>query len=269
MLARQTDPSNAPVAPVAMNEAAGALARATTIVALTGAGISAESGVPTFRGPGGLWRNFRPEQLATPEAFERNPALVWEWYRWRRRIMASVLPNPGHHVLARFESRFPDFTLITQNVDGLHALAGSRRLVELHGSVWRDRCALDSRHIFERPQSAAEGPDESAGVPQCHCGGRLRPDVVWFGEALDPCNLEAASDAVRRAEVVLVIGTSSVVYPAAALPGLARQAGAFVVEINPDETPVSREAHTLLRGPAGELLPALERALGGAPREKP
>jgi NAD-dependent deacetylase len=239
-----------------MSAAVAALRAARAVVALTGAGISAESGVPTFRGPGGLWRTFRPEQLATPEAFARDPALVWEWYRWRRGRMAAVGPNPGHEALARMEQRVRAFTVVTQNVDGLHARAGTRRLVELHGSIWRDRCTANAEHLFDRQ---AADSDPALPLPRCHCGALLRPDVVWFGEPLDPRRLEAAVEAVREAQVVLVVGTSSVVYPAAALPGIARRAGATVVEVNPEETPLTGEADLVLRGAAGIVLPELER----------
>jgi NAD-dependent deacetylase len=237
--------------------AARLLAGARAVAVLTGAGMSAESGVPTFRGTDGLWRNFRAEDLATPQAFDRDPARVWEWYRWRRRGMASAEPNAGHLALVRMEARFPRFTVITQNVDGLHARAGTRSLVELHGNIWRDRCSRAPEHRVVHRAGAGE-PVASEPVPHCHCGARLRPDVVWFGEGLDPDLLEAAIDAASTADLVLVVGTSSVVYPAAALPSMAHRAGARVVEINTGETPLSGEMDIVLRGPAGEVLPALE-----------
>jgi NAD-dependent deacetylase len=242
-----------------VDEVGRVLVRARTVAVMTGAGVSAESGVPTFRGPDGLWRNFRAEDLATPEAFARDAALVWEWYRWRRRLMTAVAPNPGHLALALMEPRFQRFTLITQNVDGLHARAGSRRLVELHGNIWRDRCSRDPAHRFLRSPSETAGSTDAIPLPRCHCGALLRPDVVWFGEGLNPSHLDAAIDAVSRADVFLVVGTSSVVYPAAALPGLARRTGACVVEINPEDTPLSPEMTLVLRGRAGVLLPELER----------
>lgn len=246
----------------ALEETARALAAASAVAALTGAGISAESGVPTFRGPEGLWRNFRAEDLATPEAFARDPALVWEWYRWRRVRMATVSPNPGHVALARLESDLAAFTLITQNVDGLHARAGSRHLLELHGNIWRDRCTNHPAHRFSEDQTRAlERQAEAGALPRCNCGELLRPDIVWFGEALDSNHIEAAVEVVRSADILLVVGTSSVVYPAAALPGMARRAGARVVEINPEETPLSREADVVLRGPAGVILPDLVRLI--------
>lgn len=250
-------------------EVAAALAGARAVAVLTGAGISAESGVPTFRGPDGLWRKFRAEDLATPEAFERDPGLVWEWYRWRRQRMGSVAPNAGHLALARLEPRYPAFTVVTQNIDGLHVLAGSRRVVELHGNIWRDRCMNDPAHRFEARESAALHERAGSGnVPRCPCGELLRPDVVWFGEGLDPQRLEEAVEAVSAAEIVLVVGTSSVVYPAAALPGMARRAGARVVEINPEETPISDQAHVILRGRAGDVLPGLERLAWGGDSER-
>lgn len=233
------------------NDARKRLAGAKAVLVLTGAGISAESGVPTFRGPEGLWRQFRPEELATPQAFARDPKLVWEWYAWRREKIAPLSPNPAHHALARLEERVPEFLLATQNVDGLHRVAGSRRLVELHGSLWRVRCV---RCGSDREDRRVPLPDLPPG---CACGGLLRPAVVWFGEALSDDAIEPASAAARRAEVILVIGTSSLVYPAAALPQLGRENGAFVVEVNPEETPLSRLAAVSLRGKAAEVVPAL------------
>ncbi len=236
--------------------AAEALTRARAVVALTGAGISAESGVPTFRGSGGLWRTFRAEDLATPEAFARDPGLVWEWYRWRRGRIAGVQPNAGHVVLARFEHRWPSFALLTQNVDGLHRRAGSKKVVELHGTIWRARCTAERGRVVD--ESVAVTSD----VPTCPaCGALLRPDVVWFGEALDPETVERASDAASSCDVLLVVGTSAIVYPAAALPALARRSGATVVEINIDATPLTAEAAIVLRGASGIVLPELERRL--------
>lgn len=244
-----------------LERVASALGTASRVAVLTGAGISAESGVPTFRGADGLWRQHRPEELATPHAFARDPGLVWEWYRSRRRRLATVSPNPGHFTLARLESRCPDLALVTQNVDGLHALAGSQRIVELHGNIWCERCTSRSPHRVQR--AFGEGAEESRDVPVCHCGAPLRPDVVWFGEGLQPEDLEKAREAFHAADLALVVGTSSVVYPAAALPGLAKRAGALVVEINPDETPLSAQADVVLRGPSGVLLPELERLAFG------
>jgi NAD-dependent deacetylase len=228
---------------------------AERIVIVTGAGISAESGVPVFRGDGGLWRHFRPEQLATPEAFARQPELVWEWYLWRRALIADASPNAGHATIARWQ-RERAVTLLTQNVDGLHERAGSPHAIELHGNLWRVRCAADCGAMAS---DAWDAPPRTA--LRCACGGWMRPDVVWFGEPLDADAMAAAIGAVEAAAVVLVVGTSSVVYPVAALPQIARRHHARLVEINLDETPLSADAHAVLRGPAGELLPRLERAL--------
>jgi NAD-dependent deacetylase len=220
------------------------------VVVLTGAGISAESGVPTFRDEGGLWRNFRPQELATPEAFRRDPALVWEWYDWRRGLIGSCAPNAAHATLAKMEAALPDFTLITQNVDGLHQAAGNCHILELHGNIWRVRCTRCEGIFEDRRASLPELP------PRCKCGALLRPDVVWFGESLPSQVLEAAWAATARCRTMLVIGTSAVVHPAASLPLVALQNGARLVEVNPAETPLSARAHEVLRGPAAELLPA-------------
>ena len=232
-------------------EAAARLRGARRVLALTGAGVSAESGVPTFRGQDGLWRQFRTEDLATPQAFARDPKLVWEWYAWRREIIAPLRPNAAHAALAKLEGSVPSFLLATQNVDGLHSVAGSRRLVELHGSLWRLRCAGCGQAAEDRRVPLPELP------PRCACGTVLRPDVTWFGEMLPPGAVEEAVAAARAAEVVLVIGTSSIVHPAAAQPEMARAAGAFVIEVNTEATPLTVSAHVSLCGPAAELVPAL------------
>ncbi|MCS7283710.1 MAG: NAD-dependent deacylase [Anaerolineae bacterium] len=220
-----------------------------SIVALTGAGVSAESGVPTFRGPEGLWRTFRPEDLATPEAFARNPTLVWEWYDWRRRRIAACQPNPAHRVLAEMEATLPDFILITQNVDGLHQAAGSRKVLELHGNIWRVRCTRCGKVVEDRRVPLPEIP------PHCACGGLLRPDVVWFGEPLPTDVLQQAWEAAKRCRCMLIIGTSALVQPAASLPVIAKQSGAYLVEVNVADTPLTSLADEVLRGPAGEVLP--------------
>jgi NAD-dependent deacetylase len=233
------------------------LAGARTVAVLTGAGISAESGIPTFRGePDSLWENQRPEELATPEAFRRDPALVWRWYLWRRSVVAGAKPNPGHLALARLAGRFDHFTLVTQNVDGLHQKAGEPSdLVELHGCLWRTRCLGCGRRREDRrcyPEQFGRFP------PACdHCGGLLRPDVVWFGESLDHTRLDRAVRAAVASDVFFVVGTSGVVQPAASLAGLARENGHFVVEVNPDATPISAVADVCLRGPSGDILPQL------------
>lgn len=234
----------------AIGEARARLLSARRVLALTGAGISAESGVPTFRGHEGLWRQFRPEDLATPQAFARDPRLVWEWYASRRERIGAVRPNAGHEALARLEARVPEFLLATQNVDGLHALAGSRRLIELHGSIWQLRCVGCGLSREER-SALGELP------PRCACGALLRPGVVWFGENLPEDGLLKAFEAARAADVVVVVGTSSLVYPAAALPQAGLAGGAFVIEVNPEATPLSGLCQASLRGRAAELLPQL------------
>lgn len=227
------------------------LADADRVVALTGAGISKESGLPVFRGSEGLWRHYRPEQLATPEAFRRDPHLVWEWYDWRRSVVAKAQPNPGHHALVELEGRAREFVLITQNVDGLHELAGSQRVLKLHGDLWTLRCVECGTESVNRQVPLPELP------PRCQCGGMLRPGVVWFGEALPADVLHQAIAAARQAQVFLVVGTSAVVQPAASLPLLALEAGAHVVEINLEPTALSSRVDASFQGTAGDLLPRL------------
>lgn len=217
------------------------------VVVLTGAGISAESGVPTFRGAEGLWKNYRAEELATPEAFKKDPQLVWEWYNWRREKIAPVRPNAAHYALAELEKRFRIFTLITQNVDGLHSIAGSHP-IELHGSIWRVKCT-------ECGLSEENRDVPIKILPRCRCGGMQRPAVVWFGEALDPEITEMAFSASTDADFMIVIGTSGVVQPAASLAGIAKNAGAYIMEVNPDPTPITRIAEASFRGKAGEIVP--------------
>jgi NAD-dependent deacetylase len=224
---------------------------ASSIAVLTGAGISAESGIPTFRGPGGLWRQKRPETLATPQAFERDPKQVWEWYNWRRGIIGQAQPNAGHTALAELERRATRFTLITQNVDGLHDRAGSRNILKVHGDLWSLRCCSCGRERVDLSESIAPLP------PHCACGGVERPGVVWFGESLPRDVWARAEQAAREAQVFLVVGTSAVVYPAAGLVGLAKSSGAKVVEINIEETPVSGMVDASLRGSAAEILSTL------------
>ena len=231
------------------------LRNAQSIAVLTGSGISAESGVPTFRdGQTGLWARFDPQELATPEAFERDPSLVWDWYAWRRKLVAEARPNPGHLAISRMQELVPDLTLVTQNVDDLHQRAGSREVIELHGNIRRTKCSVEGMEVEEY--------DDTESPPVCpSCGAALRPDVVWFGEMLPPAALESASDASRKSDVFLSVGTSSLVYPAAALPYEALENGATLVEINPDETPLASYADHALRGPAGDVLPRLIREL--------
>ncbi len=241
-------------------KAAAVLRGAERVVAFTGAGVSAESGVPTFRGAGGLWEGRPVEQVATPEAFAADPLMVWRFYEQRRINLASRRPNAAHEVLARWQERFASFVLTTQNVDGLHEDAGSRGVLHLHGSIWRVRCLSCSG---EREDRTAPFP---VLPPRCSCGGMLRPAVVWFGEALPTEVLENSMAACERCDVLLVVGTSAVVYPAAGLVEVASWAGATVIEVNPQPSALASLAQVALRGPAGELLPRLETALaaGGA-----
>lgn len=227
------------------------LQQARSVAVLTGAGVSAESGVPTFRGQNGLWKQYRAEELATPGAFARDPKLVWEWYDWRRGVIAQARPNAGHRALVELENRLPSFNLITQNVDGLHELAGNRNVLRLHGSIWTVRCLECGGEREDRRAPLPEVP------PRCECGGMLRPGVVWFGEALPAKVWQEAETAARCADVFLLIGTSAVVYPAAGLAQAAKASGARVVEINIAETALSAGIDEFLKGPSGELLPQL------------
>ena len=237
--------------PTSIHEAREWIAQAESVAVLTGAGISAESGVPTFRGTDGLWKNFKAEDLARPEAFERDPRLVWEWYDWRRGLIAQAKPNAAHRALVELEKRKPGFTLITQNVDGLHDLAGSGKILKLHGDIWRLRCLECGANFPNRRVPLPKLP------PHCACGGVARPGVVWFGEPLPEGMLEEAHHAVAAAEVFLVIGTAAVVYPAAGLIPSAQRDGARVIEVNLDETPFSATVDCALRGKAAEILPQL------------
>ncbi len=229
---------------------------AQTVVVLTGAGVSAESGVPTFRDAlTGLWENFDPMQLATPEAFQANPKLVWDWYASRREMLSAVKPNAGHYALAALEKLYPYFYLVTQNVDSLHQAAGSKTVIELHGNLQRV-CCFNKTHV-------AESWDDSTGVPTCAtCGELLRPDVVWFGEMLPEQAIETAFTVSEAADVFISIGTSAEVQPAASLPVYALRGGATFIEINPDATTLTNRADFVLPYPSGEVLPALVAALG-------
>jgi NAD-dependent deacetylase len=227
------------------------LRSSVSVTVLTGAGISAESGIPTFRGPGGVWKTYRAENLATPEGFERDPKLVWEWYDWRRSVIATAEPNPGHRALAQIERRVPRFTLITQNVDGLHDRAGNVSVLKVHGDIWTLRCTSCERERRDLRPRLDQIP------PHCSCGGMQRPGVVWFGEGLPDAIWEEAVRSTREADLFLVVGTSAVVHPVAGLVYLAKSSGAKVVEINVDDTPVSSTVDLCWRASAAEALPAL------------
>ena len=244
------------VAALIPEEVLARLRAAERVLVLTGAGISAESGVPTFRdAQTGLWAKYRAEELATPEAFAANPRLVWDWYAWRRELVAQAEPNAGHRALVALEERYADFQLVTQNVDGLHARAGSSDVVELHGNITQNLCFAEGTPV----DAHAHG---SSVPPRCpRCGAYLRPGVVWFGEALPREALARAEQAARRSEVVLSIGTSGLVHPAAGLPLTARAHGAFVIEVNPTATPLTPHADQVLSGPAGQILPELAALL--------
>ena len=228
------------------------LQRVESICVLTGAGISAESGVATFRGTDGLWSKLKPEELANFDAFMRNPELVWEWYNYRRKIIHDVKPNPAHYALVRLEELVKEFILVTQNVDNLHYRAGNRRVLELHGNIERSYC-IDCGKFTENVEVTTDKK-----VPRCSsCNGLIRPDVVWFGEMLPEGIFEAATEAAGQCELFLAIGTSAVVYPAAGLPMTARNQGAYVVEVNTEPTEISHTVNETLLGKAGEVLPQL------------
>jgi len=237
---------------------------AKRVAVLTGAGVSAESGVPTFReAQTGLWAEYRPEDLATPIAFEKNPSRVWAWYEWRRSLIDEVKPNPGHLSLLKMERLFnadnAEFTLITQNVDGLHQEAGSQNVIELHGNIRRTKCGKCGRIAKHWQKVASRQPY----CPQDNCDGLLRPDVVWFGESLPRDALEAAMTAAQQCDIFFSIGTSALVQPAATLPIIAVDANAFVIEINPNSTPITNRVTHILAGQSGEILPLLVAATWG------
>jgi NAD-dependent deacetylase len=246
-----------------LSDAAKLLGQARHVVVFTGAGISAESGVPTFRDAlTGLWSRFDAQALATPQAFHEDPDLVWGWYEWRRRLVQRVQPNHGHLAVARLASHVPRLTVITQNVDDLHERAGSESPIHLHGSLFAPRCVACSRPA-PLPPATGDEPDGGSRVPPPHCascGGLIRPGVVWFGESLPERALEAAVRAASSSDVLLTIGTSGLVYPAAEIPRLAARAGTAVVQVNPQPTPLDPIARVNLPGPAAEILPALVTA---------
>jgi NAD-dependent deacetylase len=236
-----------------IKEAAELLRGARRVVVLTGAGVSAESGIPTFRDAmTGLWERYDPTELASPEGFQANPKLVWEWYESRREMVKKCKPNPAHHALAALEKRYEQFALVTQNVDELHTRAGSKNVLELHGRILENRCFEEDRLLTEAEM------DRSSIPPLCPCGSYARPGVVWFGEALPQAVLAQSFSAAKKCNVCLVVGTSGVVYPAASIPMLAFQAGATVIEVNSQESELTNIAHLFLQGLAGQLLPLLE-----------
>ncbi len=243
--------------PELLERAAARLRPARHVCVLTGAGISAESGIPTFRdAQEGLWARYSPLDLATPEGFERDPELVWRWYEWRREMIRAARPNAGHVALAHLANLVPRLTLVTQNVDGLHQRAGSPSVIEYHGNILRDRCTVE-RVIAERSEDS-----RASALPRCAaCGGLLRPDVVWFGEMIPKAALVQADEAADDCDAFLSIGTSSLVYPAAGLAESALRRGVPVIEVNPNATDLSPHADVVLQGPAGLVLPELLRAL--------
>jgi NAD-dependent deacetylase len=239
-----------------INRAAELLSNAKKLVILTGAGVSKESGIPTFRdAQTGLWEKYDAQTLASPDGFRRDPSLVWSWYDMRRAKLLEVKPNPGHYAMARLQELIPDTVLLTQNVDGLHALAGAQNPVELHGNITRF-CCLDKKH-----PATCEIPLGLKEPPQCDCGSLMRPAVVWFGEALDPQVLSLAFSVSGACDVMLVAGTSGLVHPAAALPFEAISNGASVIEVNPDETPLSESADVFIKQPSGVAIPEIVRLI--------
>ena len=226
------------------------LKNSESIVFFTGAGISAESGIATFRGKEGLWNKFKPEELANFDAFMRNPELVWEWYNYRRRIVHEAKPNAAHLTIAEMQNHFKDVTVVTQNVDNLHRRAGSKKIFELHGNIEKNYC-INCKKDFN------EELDFSSGVPKCDCGGLIRPGVVWFGEFLPEDQYLGGEKAAMNAEVFFVVGTSAVVYPAAGLVYTAKASGATIVEINIEETEISSSVNYSYFGKAGEILPKI------------
>jgi NAD-dependent deacetylase len=239
-----------------IGQAIALLEKSESLFVLTGAGVSAESGVPTFRGEDGLWRNYSAQELATPQAFHENPNLVWEWYHWRQGLILKAEPNPAHHALVRLEGIFKDFLMLTQNVDNMHFRAGSKKVLELHGNIFRTWCCeCGKKTEYDQDQT------KSDDLPRCACGGILRPDVVWFGEAIPEDVWREALQFLHGAGVAVICGTSSVVWPAAAVPEFAQQQGVKTIEINPEPTPVSSVVDVSIRAKAGEVLPVFVKRL--------
>ncbi len=231
------------------------LSNAHLVTICTGAGVSAESGVATFRAKDGIWSKFKPEELANVDAFLANPQMVWEWYQSRREVILNARPNPGHLAIAELEQLVPRVSVITQNIDGLHTIAGSSEVIELHGNLRRNFCQSCLKH-YDDVALLTERQ-----VQQCECGGQIRPDVVWFGELLPVEAIELAERRAFESNIFLVVGTSSVVWPAAGLPLLALEAGAYVVEINPEPTPLTRHVHESIRERSAKAMPGLVRSL--------
>ncbi|MGE5402019.1 MAG: SIR2 family NAD-dependent protein deacylase [Ignavibacteriales bacterium] len=232
-------------------EFAEVIKNAEKVVFFTGAGISAESGISTFRGTDGIWNKLKPEELANFDAFLKNPDRVWEWYQYRRHIIHQSQPNPAHLAIAEMQDYFKELVVVTQNVDNLHNRAGSRTVYELHGNIERNYCIKCKTH-YNSPDFAAEGR-----VPRCNCGGLIRPDIVWFGEMLPESDFTASETAAERCDIMFAVGTSAVVYPAAQIPLIAKRFGAYLVEVNLEETELSPLADYVLLGRAGEILPGI------------
>jgi len=240
------------------------LKRTNKLFVLTGAGVSAESGIPTFRGKDGLWKNYSATDLATPEAFETNPKLVWEWYHWRQEIILKARPNPAHYAIVELERKCEKFLLLTQNVDNLHRVAGSKNVLELHGNIFRSRCLgcgkIVTHQIFQSPLMPSLQKEDTEGfdnLPRCPCGGLLRPDVVWFGEPIPQDIWETAIKFLNSADAAIICGTSGVVWPAAAIPEMAKNFGTKIIEINLESTPISTIVDISIIGKAGEILPKI------------
>jgi len=246
-----------------IQKAAELIYMAGSIVILTGAGVSKESGVPTFRDAlEGLWAKYDPAQLATPQAFKATPKLVWDWYEWRRETAGKVAPNPGHFALAKLHDKKSNVHLITQNVDDLHEQAGSKNIIHLHGNIATHKCFDNCQGIPTLIDISTLDFDKDAGPPACpHCGAHVRPNVVWFGEYLPHDNLQRAISLSQNCDLMIVVGTSGMVSPASELPRLARQTGAKIIEVNPDQSMITRLAHVKLQGASGQMLPKVIEAL--------
>ena len=250
-----------------IHQVAAIIAASQRLVVLSGAGISKESGIPTFRDAlDGLWARYDPEELATPFAFQRDPKLVWSWYEYRRELIARSQPNPGHYALVEMEKRLPQLVIVTQNVDGLHHEAGSSDVIELHGNIRRNRCFQNCQGDPTIIDISTLEYDKDAGPPLCpHCGAFVRPNVVWYHEGLPEAALRRAVELAVDADVMLVVGTAGVVYPAARLPFTAYEAGATIIQINPQETPINEVCRFHLDGPSGEILPLVLAAMPEPP----